>query len=76
MRKAIIDNILYTDMSKHFPFMGELKSLPGKEDFDPVNKHKPDILKAIVHAADIGNPSRPFAIYEKWANRILSEFFA
>ncbi len=28
MRKSIVDNILYTDMTKHFQFMGELKALP------------------------------------------------
>lgn len=35
MRKYIVDNILYTDMSKHFQFMGEIKAMPGKEDYDP-----------------------------------------
>ena len=27
IRKYIIDNILYTDMSKHFAFLGEIKGL-------------------------------------------------
>jgi hypothetical protein len=76
MRKTIVDNILFTDMAKHFPFMGELKALPAKDDFDPVGKHKPDLMKAMVHAADVGNPSRPFKIYEIWAHQILSEFFS
>ena len=76
MRKSIIENILYTDMSKHFPLMGELKTLPSKEDYDPVGKHKPDLIKAMVHAADVGNPSRPFQIYEIWAHKILSEVFS
>lgn len=76
MRKYIVDNILYTDMTKHFAFMGELKSLPGKDDYDPVVKHKPDLMKAMVHAADIGNPARPFDICKLWAFKILSEFFA
>ena len=72
----IIDNILYTDMTKHFSFMGELKALPTKEDYDPITKHKPEIMKALVHAADIGNPARPFDICKIWALKILSEFFA
>lgn len=75
MRKFIIDNILYTDMTKHFAFMGELKALPNKDDFDPVGKHKPDIMKALVHAADVGNPARPYDICKLWALKILSEFF-
>jgi len=32
-------------------------------------------MKALVHAADIGNPSRPFEICKEWAIRILGEFF-
>ena len=56
--------------------MGELKALAGKDDFDPANKHKPELMKALVHAADIGNPSRPYALCKDWAMRILSEFFA
>jgi 3'5'-cyclic nucleotide phosphodiesterase len=76
MRKLIVDNILYTDMSKHFPFMGELKALPNKDDYDPSGKYKPDIMKALVHGADIGNPSRPFEVCKIWTFRILSEFFA
>lgn len=76
MRKHIIDSILYTDMAKHFGFVGELKALPSREDYDPTNKHKPDILKSLVHAADIGNASRPYSICKEWTFRVLREFFA
>ena len=77
MRKYIVDNILYTDMTKHFQFMGEIKALPAKEDFDPAStKYKPEVMKALVHAADVGNPARPFELCKIWALKILSEFFA
>ena len=63
MRKFIIENILYTDMSKRFAFTAEIKSMVGKEDFSPSDaKYKPGIMKALIHAADIGNPSRHFEI--------------
>ena len=55
--------------------MGEIKSMPSKEDFDPVNKYKPDLMKAIVHAADVGNPARPFEICKIWTHKVLGEFF-
>lgn len=55
--------------------MGEIKAMPTKEDFDIAGKHKPDIMKALVHAADIGNPARPFEICKLWALKILNEFF-
>jgi hypothetical protein len=32
-------------------------------------------MKAMVHAADIGNPSRPFDICKVWTLKIISEFF-
>lgn len=47
-------------MAKHFGFIGDLNAMPNKEDFDPTGKHKPDLMKALVHAADIGNQARPF----------------
>lgn len=75
IRKMIIENILYTDMSKHFVFMNEIQAMPEKEDFAPASKHKQDIMKALVHAADIGNPARPFELCKTWALKILSEFF-
>ena len=76
MRKYIVDNILYTDMSKHFSFLNEIKGLNQLDNFDPSGKQKPDIMKALVHAADIGNPTRPFEISKIWTMKILSEFFA
>lgn len=56
--------------------MGEIKAMPNKDDFDPANKHKPEMMKALVHAADIGNPSRPFDVCKLWTFKVLSEFFA
>lgn len=57
--------------------MGEIRALATKDDFDPSSpKFKPDIMKALVHAADIGNPARPFDLCKIWAMKILSEFFA
>jgi len=75
IRKQILENILFTDMSKHFAFLSEIKGMNSLDNFDAAGKQKPDILKALVHAADIGNPSRPFDICKMWALKILSEFF-
>ena len=63
-------------MTKHVQFMGEIKAMPSKEDFDPTGKYKPELMKALVHAADIGNPGRPYDISKEWSLRCLSEFFA
>lgn len=67
--------ILYTDMTKHFGFMNDLKTMLTKDDYDPAGKYKGDILKSMLHAADIGNPSRPYEISKLWAMKVLAEFF-
>ena len=54
----------------------DINQMPFKDDFDPVGKHKPDLMKALVHAADIGNPARPYEICKIWSLKCLSEFFA
>ncbi len=33
------------------------------------------ILEILLHAADISNPVKPFAIYERWAEKVMEEFF-
>lgn len=75
MRKYIVDNILFTDMSKHFSFLNEIKGMNMLDNFDAAGKQKPEIMKALVHAADIGNQGRPFDICKAWAMKILAEFF-
>lgn len=62
-------------MSRHFGFLNDIKSMIKREDFDPAGKHKPEIMTALVHASDIGNPARPFEIAKSWTLKILAEFF-
>lgn len=62
-------------MTKHFGFLADLKGYVNLENFNSKTTHKGDIMKALVHAADIGNPSRKFNICKKWALCIMSEFF-
>lgn len=76
-RKQIIDNILGTDMGRHAALQKEIKDLaelsPADRSLDDVNKLK--LMTALVHAVDIGNPSRKFDIAQRWAKAIISEFF-
>ena len=64
-------------MSKHAEMFADLKiicELPEEErKLDEVNK--PNVLKAVMHAVDIGNPTRKFEIAVKWAKEIVKEFF-
>jgi hypothetical protein len=33
------------------------------------------VMNVIMHSADISNPTKPFAVYKKWAHAVMDEFF-
>jgi len=70
----MISMILATDMQNHFTDIAKLKGRLAAE-FDPKEKDKVLCMEAILHAADVSNPIKPFKIYEKWATRVLNEFW-
>lgn len=76
-RKIILENILGTDMTKHGAIQAEVKAIADlpADQREMDGKNKAYLMKALVHAADIGNPTRPFEIAKKWAENIVSEFF-
>ena len=57
--------------------LADLKTLCElpEEDRKLDEKNKPSILKAVMHAVDIGNPTRKFEIATKWSKEIVKEFF-
>jgi len=77
MRKDILENILCTDMTKHGAIQNEIKTLcdtvPADRSLD--GKSKRHLLKALVHASDINNVTRPFDIAKEWGVRCVKEFF-
>jgi len=77
MRKDILENILCTDMTKHGAIQSDIKALNETipEDRDLPGKNKRTLVKALVHASDISNVSRPFDIAKDWAERTVKEFF-
>ena len=87
IRKVIIEAVIHTDNLFHFPMIKDLNafiSQHGDKLLDP--KARLEVLKTpesrmlvnklLLHSADISNPLKPFAISEKWANLVMSEFFA
>lgn len=67
--------ILSTDNAVHFSNLAKLKGRLASLDFDPADKDKNISFEALLHAADISNPFKPFEIFEKWTHRVLDEFF-
>lgn len=33
------------------------------------------VLRNMVHCADLSNPTKPLAVYRQWTERIMEEFF-
>lgn len=33
------------------------------------------VLKCLVHCADLSNPAKPLPMYRKWVDRLMEEFF-
>lgn len=33
------------------------------------------VLRNMVHCADLSNPTKPLAVYRQWTERIMQEFF-
>ncbi|XP_062304935.1 cAMP-specific 3',5'-cyclic phosphodiesterase 4D-like [Osmerus eperlanus] len=82
LRKLIIDMVLATDMSKHMTLLADLKTMvetkkvtsSGVLLLDQYTEHI-QVLRNMVHCADLSNPTKPLAIYRLWTERIMEEFF-
>jgi hypothetical protein len=82
-RKAVISNILATDMGRHREYVAELKRLtepqtpPEATEASAANVSENVQLEAelLLKYADISSVWRPFAIAKKWAIRVTDEFF-
>lgn len=77
MRKDILENILCTDMTKHGAIQSDIKALNETipDERDLTGKNKRTLVKALVHASDISNVSRPWEVAKDWAERTVKEFF-
>ena len=90
MRKRIIECVLATDMTFHakqFTYMKvktESLVITGGQNVDKILEGldkmalystQQEFLNIIIHACDISNPTKPFHIYRKWAERVMEEFW-
>ncbi|NXT30343.1 PDE4A phosphodiesterase, partial [Syrrhaptes paradoxus] len=74
--------VLATDMSKHMTLLADLKTMvetrrvtsSGVLLLDTV-ADRLQVLRNLVHCADLSNPTKPLALYREWTRRIMAEFF-
>lgn len=69
---AIKETVLATDVTTTMPKAKEFSALVA----DGQAPDPSQITTLIIKAADISNPTRPIAVYEKWVEGVMAEFFA
>jgi cAMP-specific phosphodiesterase 4 len=91
MRKRIVDCVLATDMSYHtkqyqyLKIKGESHEVRNGHNVESIiaNLSKAEVfgtqqefLNITLHTADISNPTKPWMVYQIWADRVMNEFWA
>jgi hypothetical protein len=75
-RKAIISEILATDMVKHFELVSRFKS--HRETSGTFSKDRKEdrqlLLDIVLHAADISNLTRPQSVSRVWCDLLFDEY--
>eukprot|EP01063_Lacrimia_lanifica_P042064 TRINITY_DN9994_c0_g1_i1.p1 TRINITY_DN9994_c0_g1~~TRINITY_DN9994_c0_g1_i1.p1 ORF type:complete len:1761 (+),score=514.35 TRINITY_DN9994_c0_g1_i1:629-5284(+) len=71
--KTFVQLILGTDMAKHDELCERLKPIDAAARGDP--QHRELLLTVLLKAADVSNCTKPFELSQKWARRVVEEFF-
>ncbi|TRY97573.1 hypothetical protein DNTS_002605 [Danionella cerebrum] len=81
-RKMVIDMVLATDMSKHMSLLADLKTMVETKKVTSSGvllldnyTDRIQVLRNMVHCADLSNPTKPLDLYRQWTDRIMEEFF-
>jgi len=53
----------------------EIKRLAASVVDDANAVGRCQVLKTLVHCADLSNPTKPLCLYRQWTDRIMEEFF-
>ncbi len=77
VRKLMITCVLSTDMANHFQHLEEFVKQRSSADKSPAAEEtrKLALLAEVLHAADIGTPTRDLDVFEAWTERVYKEFF-
>ncbi|KAF6736374.1 cAMP-specific 3',5'-cyclic phosphodiesterase 4D [Oryzias melastigma] len=82
LRKLVIEMVLATDMSKHMTLLADLKTMVETKKVTSSGvllldhyTERTQVLKNMVHCADLSNPTKPLPLYRQWTERIMEEFF-
>jgi hypothetical protein len=87
LRKTVVASVLATDMVHHFKMVSDVEvfcemneaALQNPEECAELFKTEKNthfLLSLFIHSADIGNPAASWTSCERWAHRVMDEFFA
>ncbi|XP_068607176.1 3',5'-cyclic-AMP phosphodiesterase 4C-like [Brachionichthys hirsutus] len=81
LRKLVIDTVLATDMSKHMTLLADLKTMVETKKVTSSGvllldnyTERIQVLRNMVHCADLSNPTKTLPLYQQWTERIMEEF--
>uniref|UniRef100_UPI003AAB9019 3',5'-cyclic-AMP phosphodiesterase 4B-like isoform X4 n=1 Tax=Centroberyx gerrardi TaxID=166262 RepID=UPI003AAB9019 len=82
LRRMVIDMVLATDMSKHMSLLADLKTMVETKKVTSSGvllldnyTDRMQVLRNMVHCADLSNPTKSLDLYRQWTDRIMDEFF-
>eukprot|EP00761_Pharyngomonas_kirbyi_P014183 gb/GECH01014213.1/.p1 GENE.gb/GECH01014213.1/~~gb/GECH01014213.1/.p1 ORF type:complete len:639 (+),score=144.73 gb/GECH01014213.1/:1-1917(+) len=75
VRDNVINMILATDISRHFDILGQIQASLLKSFKKSDHEDIKLLMVMIIKCADVSNPSKPSAMYDKWTDRVMEEFY-
>jgi hypothetical protein len=76
IRSLMIEAVLHTDMTKHFPMVNAAKGMLMSEEDDEREDISWKVLMFMLHMADISSQAKPAPLFTTWTDRCMAEFFA
>lgn len=74
-RRSMCAAILATDLACHEKQLVQLTTnVPSPKTLCKTDSDKDVLLSALLHAADLSNPARPFDVSKRWAKLLAAEF--
>ncbi|XGW24282.1 hypothetical protein V3C99_006014 [Haemonchus contortus] len=76
IRHAMVEMVLATDISRHFEYLVKFNKMNVVDVPEEAREDNSlTICNMLVKCADISNPTREWALCQKWAYRIVEEYF-
>ncbi|PAV55640.1 hypothetical protein WR25_25906 [Diploscapter pachys] len=76
IRQSIVDMVLATDISRHFEYLVKFNKMNVVDVAEEQREgNSLTVCNMLVKCADISNPTREWSLCQKWAFRIVEEYF-